>query len=45
MCLTVLGSGQVSGSVRETSASNILLISTIVTVSQIKFTLNCLLNE
>ena len=32
-------------SARETSASNIMFLSTIVTVSQIKFTLKCLLNS
>ena len=30
---------------RKTSASNIMLLSTIVTVSQIKFTLKCLINS
>ena len=30
-----------SGSARETLASNIMLISTVVTVSQINFTLKC----
>ena len=31
------------GSAVEMSASNVMLLSTIVTVSQIKFTLKCLL--
>ena len=37
--------GSASGGAREMLASNIMLLSTIVTVSQIKFTLICLLNS
>ena len=37
--------GSASGNARKTSASNIMVISAIVTVSQIKFTLKCFLNS
>ena len=43
--VSVSGPAQGQGSARETLTSNIILLSTIVTVSQIKFALKCLLNS
>ena len=44
MCQDILINLMFGGARELTSAPNIMLLSTTVTVSQIKFTLKCLLN-